>query len=94
MPCHKSELTECEVQALRTDECTLNVTCDSTSSDHSVCFTSGSSVFKEKVEESDYTCCGLTIAAFIGIMVAVVVVIIVIIIVIICKARGGSDSSE
>lgn len=52
-----------------------------------MCFQSNSEIFLNPVETRDYLCCGITIAAFIGIIVGIVALLIIIIIIIVCIKR-------
>lgn len=85
-PCQLSNLTDCQIEALRGSN-TCGVAGCSSSGSIAVCTDTASIVFETAVDTSDYKCCGLTIAAFIGIIVSVSVVLIIIIVIFICKYR-------
>ena len=77
-PCQLSSLTDCQIEDLRGSN-TCGVSNCNSSTTIAACAETASTVFQPSIETGDYKCCGLTIGAFVGIMVAVVVFVALII---------------
>ena len=92
-PCQLSNLTDCQIEALR-GSITCGVGGCSSSGSIAACSDTASSVFETAVETGDYKCCGLTIGAFVGIIVAVAIVLIIIIVIFVCKYRRAQAERQ
>ena len=91
-PCHRSNLTECEIEQLRENSCGISGCTKGGSIE--ICSTPPENIFLTSLENNSYICCGLSIALLVIVLVLSVIIIIVVAICVYFQLKKRKENNE